>query len=212
MRAAGVFPRRLRHVPHFIESDGVPVKTSPGGGVLVAGRLSSEKGVDVAIRAIATIEGAVIDIAGTGPEEESLRRLAGAVAPGRVRFHGLLDKDAVQRLMLATAVVVVPSRWYENQPMVVLEALSRGVPVVGSALGGMPELIDPGSTGDLVPADDPGALAAALRPYLSDPDRGFAMRHNARAKVLSEFSPSRHLERIHQMYDDASIPVRRRAA
>lgn len=212
MRAAGVFPRRLRHVPHFIESDGVPVKTLPGGGVLVAGRLSSEKGVDVAIRAIATIEGAVIDIAGTGPEEESLRRLAGAVAPGRVRFHGLLDKDAVQRLMLATAVVVVPSRWYENQPMVVLEALSRGVPVVGSALGGMPELIDPGSTGDLVPADDPGALAAALRPYLSDPDRGFAMRHNARAKVLSEFSPSRHLERIHQMYDDASIPVRRRAA
>jgi glycosyltransferase involved in cell wall biosynthesis len=207
-----VFPQRLRHLPHFIESDGVPVKTSPGGGVLVAGRLSSEKGVDVAIRAIGRIGGAVIDVAGTGPEEESLRRLADTVAPGQVRFHGLLDKDAVQRLMLAAAVVVVPSRWYENQPMVVLEALSRGVPVVGSALGGMSELIDPGITGDLVPADDPEALVAALRPYLSNPGHGFAMRSQARAKIRSEFSPTRHLERLHQMYDLSSRAVRRRAA
>ena len=75
--------------------------------------------------------------------------------------------------MLAAAVVVVPSRWYENQPMVVLEALARGVPVVGSALGGMPELIEPGATGDLVPANDPHALAAALAPYLRRPAARF---------------------------------------
>ena len=81
-----------------------------------------------------------------------------------MRFHGLVDKAEVQRLMLAAAVVVVPSRWYENQPMVVLEALARGVPVVGSDLGGMPELIEPGATGELVPANDPPALAAALTP------------------------------------------------
>ena len=107
--------------------------------------------------------------------------LAESVAPGRVRFHGLVDKAEVQRLMLAAAVVVVPSRWYENQPMVVLEALARGVPVVGSDLGGMPELIEPGATGDLVPANDPHALAATLRPYVTDPAHGFAMRDRARA-------------------------------
>lgn len=212
MRAAGVFPRRMRHVPHFIDTQEIPVKPAPGGGIVLAGRLSPEKGVDVAIRAMADIEGAVLEIAGTGPDEAPLRRLAESVAPGRVRFHGLLDKAEVQRLMLAATVVVVPSRWYENQPMVVLEALARGVPVVGSDLGGMPELIEPGMTGDLVPPNDPRALAATLRPYVTDPGLGFAMRDRARSTIVAEFSPRRHLDRIGTMYAEATRAVQPRAA
>jgi glycosyltransferase involved in cell wall biosynthesis len=204
MRAANVYPRRMRHIPHFIETRGIPVRTAPGTGVLLAGRLS--------IRAIGEIDGGVLDIAGTGPDEAPLRTLAESVAPGRVRFHGLVDKAEVQRLMLAASVVAVPSRWYENQPMVVLEALARGVPVVGSALGGMPELIEPGATGDLVPANDPHALAAALTPYLRDPGHGFAMRDTARATIVSEFSPERHLERIGAAYALARRTVQARAA
>ncbi len=169
MTEAGVFVRRLRHVPHFIDTAGIATKEIPGGDMLVAGRLSPEKGVDVAIRALALLDGAGLDIAGTGPEEARLRALAEQVAPGRVRFHGLVDKAGVHRLMLAASVVAVPSRWYENQPMVVLEALSRGVPVVASALGGLPELIQPGVTGSLVPPNDPAALAAALAPFVADP-------------------------------------------
>jgi glycosyltransferase involved in cell wall biosynthesis len=212
MRAAGVFPRRMHHVPHFIDTTDIPVRVSPGSGILLAGRLSPEKGVDVAIRAVGEIDGAMLDIAGTGPDEAALRRLAESTAPGRVRFHGLVDKAEVQRLMLAAAVVVVPSRWYENQPMVVLEALARGVPVVGSDLGGMPELIEPGATGDLVPANDTHALAEKLRPYVTDPAHGFAMRDRARATIVGEFSPQRHLERIDVTYAMAMRATRLRAA
>jgi glycosyltransferase involved in cell wall biosynthesis len=212
MRAAGVFPRRMLHIPHFIETSDIPVKRAPGSGVLVAGRLSPEKGIDVAIRAVGELDGIMLDIAGTGPDEEALRRLAESVAPGRVRFHGLVDKAEVQRLMLAAAVVVVPSRWYENQPMVVLEALARGTPVVGSALGGMPELIEPGVTGDLVPANDPHALAGALTPYVRTPDHGYAMRDKARASIVSEFSPERHLARITKTYAVAKRTMLPRAA
>ncbi len=212
MRAAGVFPRRMLHIPHFIETRDIPVKTAPGSGVLVAGRLSPEKGIDVAIRAVGELDGAMLDLAGTGPDEEALRRLADAVAPGRVRFHGLVDKAEVQRLMLAAAVVVVPSRWYENQPMVVLEALARGTPVVGSALGGMPELIEPGVTGELVPENDPHALAAALTPYVRAPDQTFTMRDAARAFITSEFSPERHLARITNTYAVATRTMQPRAA
>ena len=212
MRAAGVFPRRMVHVPHFIETADIPVKAAPGAGVLIAGRLSPEKGIDVAIRAVAQMDGAVLDIAGSGPEEAMLRSLADSVAPGRVRFHGLVDKAEVQRLMLAASVVAAPSRWYENQPMVVLEALARGTPVVGSALGGMPELIEPGATGDLVPENDPDALAAALRPYVDDPGYAFAMRDRARATIVTEFAPQRHLERIGAMYAVAARTLHRRAA
>jgi glycosyltransferase involved in cell wall biosynthesis len=212
MRAAGVFPRRMVHIPHFIETNDIPVKTAPGTGVLIAGRLSPEKGIDVAIRAIGQVEDGVLDIAGTGPDEAALRALADSVAPGKVRFHGLVDKAEVQRLMLASAVVVVPSRWYENQPMVVLEALARGTPVIGSDLGGMPELIEPGATGELVPANDPAALAAALAPYVRDPARAFAMRDRARATIVTEFAPQRHLDRIGAMYAVAERTMQPRAA
>ncbi len=212
MRAAGVFPQRMAHVPHFIETKGVPMKSSAGTGILVAGRLSPEKGIDIAIRAVGSIDGSTLDIAGTGPDEGALRELATSIAPGRVRFHGLVDKTEVQRLMLSAAVVVVPSRWYENQPMVVLEALARGVPVVGSALGGMPELIEPGKTGDLVPANDPVALSAALRPYLADPGHGFAMRDRARSAIATRFAPQQHLERIGALYAVAARATRQRTA
>jgi glycosyltransferase involved in cell wall biosynthesis len=208
MAEAGVFVPRLRHVPHFIDHASLAVKDEPGGAILVAGRLSPEKGVDVAVRALGLMDGATMDVAGTGPEEARLRALAEQVAPGRVRFHGLLDKPAVDRMMRAASVVVVPSRWYENQPMVVLEALARGVPVVGSALGGLPELIEPGATGALVPANDPGALAEALAPFVADPAYGMSMRDRARQRVASEFSPQRHLERIDTAYRDAGVRLR----
>jgi glycosyltransferase involved in cell wall biosynthesis len=212
MAEAKVFPKRLRHVPHFIDSAAVEVKTTPGGAVLVAGRLSAEKGIDVAIRAIGLLDGATLDIAGTGPEEAGLRALAESAAPGRVRFHGLLPKEGVHRLMLSAAVVAVPSRWYENQPMVVLEAMARGLPVVGSALGGLPELIEPGATGALVPANDPAALSAALAPFVADPAHGMSMRDRARAHIVSEFSPERHLERIDSAYREAGAPMMAGAA
>jgi glycosyltransferase involved in cell wall biosynthesis len=188
------------------------VKGTPGGPALVAGRLSPEKGVDIAIRAIGRLPGARLDVAGTGAEEDRLRRLADSVAPGRVRFLGLVPKSGVHDLMLGASVVAVPSRWYENQPMVVLEALARGVPVVGSNLGGLPELVQPGLTGELVPPGDPGALAAALEPFLSTPDHGWAMRERARERIGSEFSPERHLERLTELYAEAGAPLARAAA
>jgi len=106
----------------------------------------------------------------------------------------------------------VPSRWYENQPMVVLEALARGVPVVGSALGGLPELIEAGSTGALVPANDPVALSAALAPFVADPAHGMSMREAARQHIVTEFSPERHLERIDAAYREAGVPAAAGAA
>jgi glycosyltransferase involved in cell wall biosynthesis len=205
MRAARVFPERLHHVPHFIDTRDMPVKSAPGDGMLIASRLAPEKGVDIAIRAVGMMGSSHLDIAGTGPEEARLRQLAETVAPGRVRFHGLLAKREVQQLMRAATVLVMPSRWYENQPMVVLEAMAMGVPVVGSNLGGLPELIVPGASGDLVAADDPAALAAALRPFVDDPAHGFAMRDTARQRIVDEFSPELHLARLQALYEQAGV-------
>jgi glycosyltransferase involved in cell wall biosynthesis len=84
--------------------------------------------------------------------------------------------------------------------------------VVGSALGGMPELIVPGVTGELVPPNDPKALARGLRPYVADPARAFAMRERARASIVAEFAPERHLERLDALYVAATRTMQRAAA
>lgn len=204
MARAGVYPDRMHVVPHFIDVTSVQRAAGPGRGVLFFGRLAPEKGVDVLIEALGRLpDGTALDIAGDGPARAQLQSLAQTRAPGRIRFHGRLDRTALHQLVRSAAVVAVPSRWNENQPMAVLEAFACGVPVVTTDLGGLPELIDDGVDGATVPASDPVALADALRPILADTQRAHAMGLAAREKVQREFSPSAHLSSLHDIYTRA---------
>jgi glycosyltransferase involved in cell wall biosynthesis len=131
--------------------------------VLVAARLVPLKGVDVAIDAMAHLPTARLVIAGDGP----LRRVLATRAPANVTFVGEVDAAARDRLLASASVVVVPSRVLANgrsegTPTIALEALAAGVPVVASAVGGLGDL-----PAQLVPPDDPVALATAIRNALS---------------------------------------------
>ncbi|WP_372728612.1 glycosyltransferase family 4 protein [Nocardioides sp.] len=205
MTEGKVFPDRLVHVPHFCDLSTVSVATAPGSGVLYAGRLSHEKGVDVLLEAFTRIpEDISLTIAGGGPDRELLERRAGELGLAeRVRFVGHVPGPQLQDLMRAAALVVVPSRWYENQPMTVLEAFGCGRPVVASDLGGLPELIDEGRTGYLVPHDEPAALAGALRSLAGNPRLAHAMGQDARAEATERFSVSAHLRHLRESYDRA---------
>lgn len=203
MEAAGVYPDRLRVLDNFTDVGATPVKSSPGGGLAYAGRLSSEKGVDVLVRAVGRLPGATLDVAGDGPERAALEALAAAVAPGRVRFHGRLPKDDALNLVRAAVAAVVPARWHENQPLAVLEAFASGVPVVATTLGGLPDLITDGEVGRLVPPDDVDALARTLGDLLADPDAAAAMGRAARARAEDRFSPHVHLRALDGHYADA---------
>ncbi|MEU8112961.1 glycosyltransferase family 4 protein [Micromonospora sp. NPDC048947] len=214
MRRAGVYPDRLRVVNHFVDLTGVAAKQTPGGGVVFAGRLAPEKGVDVLIEAAAALpDGVMVDIAGDGPARPELEALAARRVPGRVRFHGRLDKPRLHELIRSAAVVAVPSRWHENQPMTVLEAFACGVPVVATDLGGLPELVQPEVDGRIVAADAPTALGDALNDLLADPERAYRMGRAGRAKIAAQFGPDRHLDRIRGLYAEAAeaLPSRRRA-
>ena len=206
MQEAEVYPDRLTHIPHFCDLSQIAPATVPGAGVLYAGRLSSEKGVDVLIDAAALLPADVdVTIAGDGPELAALRaRAEAAGVTDRVRFAGRLPSGELHELMRRSAVVVAPSRWYENQPMVVLEAMGCGRPVVASDLGGMPELITDGVTGRLVKHDDPAALAAALTELVTDPVRAHEMGVAAHRGALDRFAIDRHLARLDQAYATAA--------
>ena len=175
MTEAGVFPERMRHLNHFIDADAIATKRETGGPFVYAGRLSPEKGVDVLVKAAGELPGVMIEVLGDGPERPALERLAAGVAPGRVRFHGRVGKAEVHAAMRSAIAVVVPSRWHENQPVTILEAFACGVPVIGTRLGGIGELVDDGVNGFAIDPDRPSALAASMGDLASDPRHAMEM-------------------------------------
>jgi glycosyltransferase involved in cell wall biosynthesis len=215
MRRGGVYPDRLRHLPHFAHVGSAPAaqSTTTEPVVLFAGRLSEEKGPDVIVRAAARLpEGLRVEIAGDGPRRAELERLAADVAPGRVHFHGRLPKDQLDARLAACRVVVVPSRCHENQPMSILEAYGFGTPVVASRLGGIPELVVEGTTGLLVEPDDPAALAAAVAEIAEAPERAAGMGRAGRALVEERFTPDIHLAGLDRLYQEAGAALAPTAA
>jgi glycosyltransferase involved in cell wall biosynthesis len=101
-------------------------------------------------------------------------------------------------------VLALPARWYENMPIVVLEAFAAGLPVVATSLGGLPEMIQPDEDGLVVPPDDPRSLADALGHLVGSPEEAFAMGRAARAKAQREYTPGRHVARLEPIYEEAA--------
>src|SRR5215210_6575031 len=136
-----------------------------GEHALVAARLSREKGVDVAVEACERA-GLPLVVAGDGPDADAVRARAG----DRVRFVGQVGAAEVAQLRARAALAIVPSRCSEVMPLAAVEAMAAGVPVVATAMGGLPELV--GEDAALVPRDDPVELAAAALARYGDAGAG----------------------------------------
>jgi glycosyltransferase involved in cell wall biosynthesis len=107
---------------------------------------------------------------------------------------------AAQRMMREALAVLVPSEWYENQPMVILEAFANGTPVIASAIGGIPELVAAGETGLLHPAGDVPALAGRLTWALEHRDE-MARMGAAGRRFAAAFSPEVYYRRLMSVYE-----------
>jgi glycosyltransferase involved in cell wall biosynthesis len=115
---------------------------------------------------------------------------------------GRTDRSTVLQHLRAARVVVIPSRWYENQPLAIIEAMGSGVAPVVTTLGGAPELVEPGVDGWVV-EPTVGALAKAIQIPLEDPAKAKKMGEVARQRIQREFEPRLHLQRIFQAYRQA---------
>ena len=141
--------------------------------LLAVGRLRIRKGFEILLRAVATARGRGhrprLIIAGDGERRDSLSALARDLGLGAsVRFAGRCSRSEVTRLRRGATALVVPST-YEGMPLVVLEAMGDGVPVIASAVSGIPEVVVDGETGWLVAPERSGALAEALIAATLDP-------------------------------------------
>jgi len=143
-------------------------------GVLVVAAFERRKGHMVLLEALSETSASVrIALVGSGDEEQSVRERVGQLGLGeRVRFLGW--RDDVDALLDASDLLVLPSLSNECLPYAILEAMSHALPVVGTDVAGIPEEIDNGVTGEIVPPGDAAALAAAIRRLATD--RGRAVR------------------------------------
>ncbi|HWP65224.1 MAG TPA: glycosyltransferase family 4 protein [Candidatus Limnocylindria bacterium] len=176
-RLAPAITGRLSVVPNGVAVDrftGAPPFAHPRPYLLAAGRFTRQKGFDVLIRAAAEVDavrsGRVdVLLAGDGAEEAALRALvAQHELVGRVSFLGPVDETRMAALYRGARAVVVPSRW-EGLPLVCLEAMASGRPVVASRVDGIPDAVVDEETGLLVPPEDAPLLARALERVLVAP-------------------------------------------
>lgn len=149
--------------------------------VVYVGALTPEKDVGTAVEAVAEVDGCQLVVVGGGPLRDRLEAVAGRLAPGRVRFTGPVP--APQQVLATADLVVLPSR-SEGMPAVLIEAGLAGLGAVATEVGGVAEIVVPGSTGELVPPGDPQALGAALRRALG---RAEAYGQAARTRCLELF-------------------------
>lgn len=145
-----------------------------GGRLLCLGRLDERKGVDVVVDALPALPGGVrLTVVGGGDPAVAvdLRRRADALGLGdRVDLRPAVDRDALPALFAEHDALVFPVRWSEPFGLVPLEAMAHGRPVVSTAVGGQAEYLEDGENALVVPVDDPGAVAAAVRRLTADGD------------------------------------------
>jgi glycosyltransferase involved in cell wall biosynthesis len=174
--------------------------------ILCAGRLSQEKaqidmvGALIHLRKLRPDLAVRLMIIGDGPERERISQaIQSAGLEKSVVLTGHL-KDLTPYYEAAD-VVAIPSL-SEGSPNVLLEAMAFGVPVVATEVGGIPEIVAHGETALLVPARDPGAMAAAIDRVISDPCTASTLARQARKKVETDYSPESRAKSLVSIYDD----------
>jgi glycosyltransferase involved in cell wall biosynthesis len=201
---AGFDSSRIRVLPNFAPPVG------PGAGdrrmdrFVYAGRLAPEKGIETLVHATRALARGQLLVCGDGPLTPRIAELATQAPADRIVLRGHLEAEELAETMRSAAFSVVPSEWFENAPFAVLEAMALGRAVLASNIGGLPELVIPGETGDLVPPGDVGAWTAALSAALDDPARIRHLGETAARVATSRFALDAHVDAIERLYREVA--------
>lgn len=171
---------------------------------LYAGRLSEEKGLTRLIKAVAKTGDRLV-IAGEGPQGEALKALAEELQ-ANIEFTGFLRPDRLRHMIMRAKALVLPSQWYENAPISILEAYASGKPVLVSDIGGLSELVRDGETGLLFAANSQTAIEEALVEFsCMTPVKQQEMGVVAREWVIKDFSPDTYYEKTLNLYRSLGV-------
>jgi glycosyltransferase involved in cell wall biosynthesis len=199
----GISPAKVETIHYGLDGLPEPWGENPPDGVpvdarvlLAVARLTKQKGIDVAVRALPSLaDDTVLVVLGEGPERPALETLARELGVERRLFLPGRVPDVAEWLRRAT-LLVHPARW-EGFGLGVLEAMLAGLPVVASNVSSLPELVVDGETGILVRPDDPGALSVGIARALDAPALGAA----GRVRAESDFSVAQMAGATTRMYE-----------
>ncbi|MCX6899834.1 MAG: glycosyltransferase [Verrucomicrobia bacterium] len=187
-----------------------PVAMQPPYRLLAMGRFVGKKGYEFLLHACKHLADDGVDfhltLAGDGARAFQLKRLARDLGlGGRVSFPGFVSYDAVSGLFRAADIFIMPSVVHasgdrDGIPTVIMEALTHRVPVIATNVSGIPELIEDGVTGLLIPEKDPAAIARAALRLINDRSAALAMAEQGRAKVRELFDPERNHKKVLELY------------
>lgn len=200
---AGGFPSEKIRVNHYgIDPRQTESCETHNGSFLYVGRLSEEKGVDTVIHVAKQLSDLTFNIVGRGPQMEYLHRLA--IDAPNVKFLGFRSGDELKDLYRQACAVLLPSRVHEVFPLVTLEAMAYGKPVIASDVGGIPEVVEDRVSGLLVqPTDFHGWMEAILR-LAYDADLQRRLGREARHAVEQRFSLDDHHRRLMNIYQEVA--------
>lgn len=204
---AGFNPEQISIKPNFVadpiapdQLSALPFERAPYA--IFVGRLSQEKGIHTLINAWHSVPGLTLKVVGDGELMPMLREQVEAQNLN-VELLGQQDNRQVLQLIRHARFQIVPSECYEGFPAVIAEAFACGTPVLASRIGGLPELIDPGRTGDLFSVGNPHELAAHVMRWLNAPDHLQRMSHNCRMQYQNLYTPESNLHALESIYHQA---------
>lgn len=193
--SAGYDRNRIEIVPTMCDLPSAKPSTGQGEYAAYVGRISPEKGISILIEA-ARQTGIATRIAGNG-DVPGLKESA----PANVQFVGAVSREALPDFYRRAKFLVVPSIWNEVYAIVLLEAMTMGIPVIGSKIGGMQEVFEHDISGIAVPPGDARALSSAMQQLWNDPALCTRMGHAARVRAMKLFTPDAFYRRLKTVFE-----------
>ncbi len=197
----GFDKNKIFYLPNYIDVSVYPLTNIDNNYILYFGRLSSEKGITVLLDTAKSLPHVSFNIVGTGSQEKALKEKCKADNICNVAFLGYRQSDELIKILSEATCVVVPSEVYENCPMTILEAFAAGRPVIGSDIGGIPELIEEDVDGFVFPPGDSVALAEKIAWVWDNRATAKDMGMAGRKKVEEHFNAEAHYEGLMSIYN-----------
>lgn len=197
----GIPGEQVEVIPNFVDTERWQPNGDGGDYILFTGRLTEEKGILTLIRAVATLPHVKLKVLGSGMLNHQVRQLALELGADNIEFLGFKNEDDIRELVRQCRFVCVPSEWFENAPMSALEAFACGKPVIGSRIGGIPEMVRDGETGLLAEPGSVEGLSAAIDQLWNDRKLCGDMGRAAREMAEREYAPAVHYEKINDTYN-----------
>jgi glycosyltransferase involved in cell wall biosynthesis len=198
------FPKeKVVHLANFVDVDSFEPVFEPEPYFLFFGRLAEEKGVSTLVEAMQKVKSGTLLIAGSGPMENEIRQIIDSLGLTNIELVGFLNKLQLKSLIQKSMFTILPSEWYENGPMSLLESFAYGKPVIGSNIGGIPEHIDDKINGLLFEAKDSNELAEKINWMMDNRTKTIEMGRQARKKAETHYSKKLHIQKILEIYEKA---------